>query len=195
MRPRSGRGLRRRSRFSFPTRHVERVIPLSLVCQHHCHRLQPLERESFRLTQIGPVQLALPRAIGAPVCSPAPVACMLFVCGEATMLTAKGEDRGCLEPSIPVGGVHHDLYGKPIPQVGEDAILDDRRDLNHRCLPCLPSAPEQGFPNSIAHVRESLPEAFGTRTAARFCSTRTVSRASAERKRAAKAFFHLFIPM
>jgi hypothetical protein len=35
----------------------------------------------------------------------------------------------------------------------------------------LPSATEQGFPNSIAHVRESLPEALGTQAAARFCST------------------------
>src|SRR6266567_4884727 len=156
MRPRSGRGLRRRSRFSFPTRHVERVIPLSLVCQHHCHRLQPLERESFRLTQIGPVQLALPRAIGAPVCSPAAVACTLFARGKAAMLIAKGEGRGGLEPVIPVRGVHHHLHERPVPQVGEYPILDDRRYLSHRCLPLLPSATEQGFPNSITYVRESL---------------------------------------
>jgi len=81
------------------------------------------------------MQLALPRAIGAPVCSAAPVACPLFVRGETGMLTAKGEGRGRLEPGIPVGGVHHDLHGRSVPQVGEDAILDDRRDLSHRCLP------------------------------------------------------------
>jgi hypothetical protein len=33
----------------------------------------------------------------------------------------------------------------------------------------LPSATAQGFPNSIAHVRESLPEALGTQGAAGFC--------------------------
>jgi hypothetical protein len=33
----------------------------------------------------------------------------------------------------------------------------------------LPSATAQGFPNSIAHVRESLPEALGTQGAEGFC--------------------------
>ena len=58
---------------------------------------------------------------------------------------------------------------RPVPQVGEDAILDDRRESEPSLPPLLPSAPEQGFPNSIAHVRESLPEALCTQGAEGFC--------------------------
>src|SRR6266568_1448628 len=99
MRPRSGGSVSRRSSSCSQAGPVERGLPCSLARQHHCHRLQPLEREFLRLAQVGAVQLAVPRAIGAPVQSPTPVACTLFVCSEATMLTAKGEGRGCLHPN------------------------------------------------------------------------------------------------
>src|SRR6266566_2435071 len=141
-------------------RHVERAISCSLACQRHGHRLQPLECEFLRLAQVGAVELPTALLIGAPVQFATPVAGPLFARGEEALLTAKGEGRGRLEPGIPVGGVHHDLYGRLVPQVGEDAILDDRRDLSHCSLPLLLSSTEQGFPNSIAYVREPLLEAF-----------------------------------
>src|SRR6266567_1916227 len=118
--------------------------------------LQPREGQGLRLAQVGPLQPPIPRAIGSPVRPPAPVACPFFVCGEAAMLTAKGKGGGSLEPAIPIGRIHHQLSGLAVQLVGEDAILDDWRGLSHRSLALLPSATEQGFPNSIAHVRESL---------------------------------------
>lgn len=100
--------------------------------------------------------------MGSPVQSPAPVACTLFVRGEAAMLTAKGESRGGLEPGVPAWRVHHHLSRVPVPLVGEDSIVDDRRYLSHRSLPLLPCSTEQGFPNSIAYVRELVPAVLFT---------------------------------
>ena len=94
MRPRLRGSFSGQSRSCSQARHVERALPYSLACQHNCHRLQPLEREFLRLTQIDPVQFAVPRAIGAPVRSAAPVACSLFVRGEEALLTTKGKGRG-----------------------------------------------------------------------------------------------------
>src|SRR6266566_3687995 len=100
MHPCAGGSLKGRSRFSFQTRLIIRVIPCSPARQGPCHRLEPLKREFFRLAQIGPVELALSRIIGAPVCSPAPVTCTLFVRREIAVLTAKGEGRGGRKPVI-----------------------------------------------------------------------------------------------
>ncbi len=193
MRLHSGGSLSRRARFSFQTRHVMRAIPFSLARQGTRHGLQPLEGHLLGAAQVGTMQLAFPVAVGTPVGVSAPVAGPFFVRGEQALLPTKGESRGKPQPGIPAWGVHRNLRGVAVLLVGKDAILDDRRDLSHCCLPLLPSAPEQGFPNSIAHVRESLPEAFSTQRAARSCSARAVSRASDERKRAAKAVFHLFL--
>src|SRR5260370_29648353 len=137
MSPRSGGSLSGQSLSPAQTRHVERAVPCSVARQHHCYRLQLLERQFFRLTHIGPVQLALPRAIGAPVRSPTLVACSLFVRCKAAVLTTKGEGRGGLEPGIPVGGVHHHLSATPVPQVSAEPILDHRRVPSHRSLPLL----------------------------------------------------------
>src|SRR5258708_10262303 len=143
------------------------------IREHSCRSLEPGERQFLRLAQIGPLELSLPRMIGAPVQSPTPVTCSLFVCGETAVLTAKGEGRGCLEPGIPVQRIHHYLGGVHVPLVGENSILDDWRCLSHRSLPWLPSLTEQGFPNSIAHVRESL-QSCSPPAGAR-CSTRAES--------------------
>ncbi len=94
------------------------------------NRLQLMEGQGLRLAQVDPLQLPLPRAIGSPVRSPAPVACPFFVRGEAAVLTAKGKGGGSLKPAIPVGRIHHHLSGLAVQLVSEDAILDDWRSPN-----------------------------------------------------------------
>src|SRR5215469_13227093 len=99
----------------------------------------------------------MPHLVGAPIRPPASIPRPFFVGCKAAVLTAKSKGGRALEPAVPVDRVHEHLSGLLAVVAGEDAILDDGADGSHVPLAVVSFATKHGFPNRIAHVRESEP--------------------------------------
>src|SRR5207237_5228411 len=91
--------------------HGEPILSCPRTLQHRCHLLQPVQRKTPRLAQVGGAELALAPAVGFPVPAPASIARLLLACPELAGGGTKGERLRALEPGIPGRGAEwHDLF-------------------------------------------------------------------------------------
>src|SRR5258708_16697900 len=95
------------------------------------------------------MELAVPLVVGAPVPSPALVACPLFVHLKGAAVTAKGKGVGHRQPGIPGCASHYQSLFVPLLLIAQRIPPYARRGLYHSpslrqtdCLPLL-SIPEQ----------------------------------------------------